>query len=48
MPPIQVKVESSGNGIKTVLPNLGAVAKALHTQTSYLTKFFGKKGPQNI
>jgi hypothetical protein len=41
MPPIQIKIESSGNGIKTVLPNLSAVAKALHTQTSYLIKYFG-------
>lgn len=41
MPPLTTKIEGRGNGIKTVLMNVPAVAKALHTEPSYATKFFG-------
>lgn len=41
MPRIQAKVEGKGNGIKTVIPNMVEVAKALHRPASYTTKFFG-------
>lgn len=30
MPKLTAKVEGSGNGIKTVLTNMAAIAKALH------------------
>eukprot|EP00486_Rosalina_sp_Unknown_P000353 CAMPEP_0201567062 /NCGR_PEP_ID=MMETSP0190_2-20130828/7334_1 /ASSEMBLY_ACC=CAM_ASM_000263 /TAXON_ID=37353 /ORGANISM="Rosalina sp." /LENGTH=418 /DNA_ID=CAMNT_0047986597 /DNA_START=42 /DNA_END=1298 /DNA_ORIENTATION=+ len=41
MPPLTTKIEGRGNGIKTVLMNIPDVAKALHTEPSYATKFFG-------
>jgi len=41
MPPLTTKVEGRGNGIKTVLMNIVDVAKSLHTEPSYATKFFG-------
>lgn len=41
MPPIQSKTEGRGNGIKTAIPNLGEVARALNRPPSYLVKFFG-------
>ena len=41
MPPLQTKIEGRGNGIKTVLMNIPDVAKHLHTEPSYATKFFG-------
>lgn len=41
MEPIQTKVEGKGNGIKTVVPNLTAVAQQLERPGSYLIKFFG-------
>eukprot|EP00485_Elphidium_margaritaceum_P019071 CAMPEP_0202727500 /NCGR_PEP_ID=MMETSP1385-20130828/185154_1 /ASSEMBLY_ACC=CAM_ASM_000861 /TAXON_ID=933848 /ORGANISM="Elphidium margaritaceum" /LENGTH=472 /DNA_ID=CAMNT_0049393741 /DNA_START=73 /DNA_END=1492 /DNA_ORIENTATION=+ len=41
MPPLTTKIEGRGNGIKTVLMNVSDVAKALHTEPSYATKFFG-------
>eukprot|EP00484_Ammonia_sp_Unknown_P019208 CAMPEP_0197035278 /NCGR_PEP_ID=MMETSP1384-20130603/13122_1 /TAXON_ID=29189 /ORGANISM="Ammonia sp." /LENGTH=423 /DNA_ID=CAMNT_0042465323 /DNA_START=73 /DNA_END=1344 /DNA_ORIENTATION=+ len=41
MPPLTTKIEGRGNGIKTVLMNIPDVAKHLHTEPSYATKFFG-------
>ncbi len=41
MPKLQTKIEGRGNGIKTVLPNMSEVAKALRVDPDYPTKFFG-------
>lgn len=41
MPKLTTKIEGRGNGIKTVLPNMTEVAKALHCPPAYPTKFFG-------
>lgn len=41
MPKITAKVEGTGNGIKTVLVNVSAIAKALNRPPTYVTKFFG-------
>jgi len=41
MPAIITKVEGRGNGIKTVMVNMGDVAKALHCRPEYPTKFLG-------
>lgn len=41
MPPIQAKVEGRGNGIKTNIPNLNDVARALSRPTLYILKYFG-------
>jgi len=41
MPQLLVKVEGRGNGIKTVIPNMVDIAKALARPPSYPTKFFG-------
>lgn len=41
MPRICAKVEGKGNGIKTVISNMGDVAKALNRPPTYPTKFFG-------
>lgn len=41
MPRIIAKVEGKGNGIKTVLVNMGEVAKALNRPATYPTKYFG-------
>jgi translation initiation factor 5 len=41
MPPLSTKIEGRGNGIKTVIVNMSDVAKALHVDTAYPTKFFG-------
>lgn len=40
MPALQIKVEGSGNGIKTNLPNLSDVAKSLSVPTDYPLRFF--------
>ncbi|CAF1527839.1 unnamed protein product, partial [Adineta steineri] len=41
MPKLLAKVEGTGNGIKTVVVNATAIAKALSRPTTYVTKFFG-------
>ncbi|KAH8831283.1 domain found in IF2B/IF5-domain-containing protein [Flagelloscypha sp. PMI_526] len=41
MPVLQNKIEGKGNGIKTVLPNMSDVARALSRPPTYTTKFFG-------
>ena len=49
MPKIVCKVEGKGNGIKTVIPNIQEVARALHRRSDYLTKYFGiELGSQTI
>lgn len=49
MPQLLVKVEGKGNGIKTVLPNISDVARALSRPPTYPTKFFGcELGAQTI
>lgn len=41
MPAVFGKIEGSGNGIKTVLPNITDVALSLHRQPGEVNKFFG-------
>ena len=41
MPAVFGKIEGSGNGIKTVLPNISDVALSLHRQPGEVNKFFG-------
>lgn len=41
MPLLQTKIEGKGNGIKTVVPNMSNVARALSRPPTYPTKFFG-------
>lgn len=41
MPRLVTKVEGRGNGIKTVIVNMVDIAKALHVDPGYPTKFFG-------
>jgi translation initiation factor 5 len=41
MPSLVTKIEGRGNGIKTVIVNMTDVAKALHVNPAYTTKFFG-------
>ncbi|KAG8833144.1 hypothetical protein FRC17_011264 [Serendipita sp. 399] len=49
MPVMLTKVEGRGNGIKTVIPNMSDVAKALSRPPQYTTKFFGcELGAQTI
>ena len=41
MPLLTTKIEGNGNGIKTVIPNMSDVARALSRPPTYTTKFFG-------
>ena len=41
MPLLLTKIEGKGNGIKTVVPNMSDVARALSRPPMYPTKFFG-------
>jgi len=41
MPAIIAKVEGQGNGIKTVIDNMVAIARALNREAIYPTKYFG-------
>lgn len=41
MPILLTKIEGKGNGIKTVIPNMADVARALSRPPTYPTKFFG-------
>jgi len=41
MPRLQAKVEGKGNGVKTVIPNMSDIARALGRPPTYPTKFFG-------
>lgn len=41
MPLLNTKIEGKGNGIKTVIPNMVDVARALSRPPTYTTKFFG-------
>ncbi|KAJ1532791.1 Eukaryotic translation initiation factor 5A-1, partial [Cladochytrium tenue] len=41
MPKLVSKIEGKGNGIKTVIPNMSEIAKALSRPATYPTKFFG-------
>ncbi|KAI8608087.1 domain found in IF2B/IF5-domain-containing protein [Chytriomyces sp. MP71] len=43
MPKLISKIEGKGNGIKTVVPNMSDIAKALSRPPSYPTKFFGSE-----
>ena len=41
MPLLTTKIEGKGNGIKTVIPNMTDVARALSRPPTYPTKYFG-------
>ncbi|KAJ3519815.1 hypothetical protein NM688_g9248 [Phlebia brevispora] len=41
MPLLVTKIEGKGNGIKTVIPNMADIARALSRPPTYPTKFFG-------
>lgn len=41
MPAVYGKIEGSGNGIKTVIPNITDVATSLHRSPGEVNKFFG-------
>jgi len=41
MPRLVAKVEGKGNGVKTVIPNMTEIARALGRPPTYCTKYFG-------
>jgi translation initiation factor 5 len=41
MPRLVAKVEGKGNGVKTVIPNMPDIARALGRPPTYCTKYFG-------
>jgi translation initiation factor 5 len=47
MPKPILKVEGKGNGIKTVIPNMLDISKALKIPPEYITKYFGFSGSQS-
>ena len=49
MPVLLTKIEGKGNGIKTVIPNMSDVSRALSRPPTYPTKFFGcELGAQTV
>lgn len=48
MPLLQTKVEGKGINVRTVLPNLIDVAKALRVPTTYILKFMGYELGSNV
>jgi len=48
MPKLTAKVEGSGNGIKTVITNMSAIARAIGRPASYPTKYFGCELGANV
>ncbi|WFC98734.1 eukaryotic translation initiation factor 5 [Malassezia yamatoensis] len=49
MPLLETKIEGRGNGIKTVVPNMSEIARALSRPSTYPTKYFGfELGAQTI
>lgn len=49
MPILLTKIEGKGNGIKTVIPNMTDVSRALSRPPTYPTKFFGcELGAQTV
>lgn len=49
MPLLETKIEGRGNGIKTVVPNMTDIARALSRPPTYPTKFFGcELGAQTV
>ncbi|WFD42821.1 eukaryotic translation initiation factor 5 [Malassezia psittaci] len=49
MPLLETKIEGRGNGIKTVVPNMSEIARALSRPATYPTKYFGfELGAQTI
>lgn len=49
MPILLTKIEGKGNGIKTVIPNMSDVSRALSRPPTYPTKFFGcELGAQTV
>lgn len=43
MPAAQIKIEGSGNGIKTVIPNIRDICKVLKRPEEFLLKFLGNE-----
>ena len=41
MPKLIIKSEGSGNGIRTIIVNMNAIARALRRPPSYSMKYFG-------
>ncbi|PKI85733.1 eukaryotic translation initiation factor 5 [Malassezia vespertilionis] len=49
MPLLETKIEGRGNGIKTVVPNMSEISRALSRPPAYPTKFFGcELGAQTV
>ncbi|WFD29118.1 eukaryotic translation initiation factor 5 [Malassezia sp. CBS 17886] len=49
MPLLETKIEGKGNGIKTVVPNMSDIARALSRPPTYPTKYFGcELGAQTV
>lgn len=49
MPLLEIKIEGRGNGIKTVIPNMSDISRALSRPPTYPTKYFGcELGAQTV